>query len=195
MLTNREFKDKKYLLEENREKKEPKNLSKIRIEKFEKIRELEKERCSIIVPVNTKEIFYRSNGICINNSANITIRKRSLKEYYCCYDGDLEQLREEEYKQMLEHYRSYLKDSRKGFSVFIKQYIIVDELLLKRLIEEVSKTKQQRYKKRVIWERHMDLNCIDSNSLRLFEELKKMTSSEKLRIKEMIEYNKKYAKK
>ncbi|WP_338852066.1 hypothetical protein ACSXBO_01470 [Clostridium perfringens] len=195
MLTNREFKDKKYLLEENREKKEPKNLSKIRIEKFEKIRELEKERCSIIVPVNTKEIFYRSNRICINNSANITIRKRSLKEYYCCYDGDLEQLREEEYKQMLEHYRSYLKDSKKGFSVFIKQYIIVDELLLKRLIEEVSKTKQQRYKKRVIWERHMDLNCIDSNSLRLFEELKKMTSSEKLRIKEMIEYNKKYAKK
>lgn len=195
MLTNREFKDKKYLLEENREEKEPKNLSKIRIEKFKKIRELEKERCSIIVPVNTKEIFYRSNGICINNSANITIRKRRLKEYYCCYDGDLEQLREEEYKQMLEHYRSYLKDSRKGFSVFIKQYIIVDELLLKRLIEEVSKTKQQRYKKRVIWERHMELNCIDSNSLRLFEELKKMTSSEKLRIKEMIEYNKKYAKK
>ncbi|WP_279230472.1 hypothetical protein ACNULB_01515 [Clostridium perfringens] len=41
----------------------------------------------------------------------------------------------------------------------------------------------------------MELNCIDSNSLRLFEELKKMTSLEKLRIKEMVEYNKKYAKK
>lgn len=195
MLTNREFEDKKYLLEENREKKEPKNLSKIRIEKFEKIRELEKERCSISVPVNTKEIFYRSNGICINNSANITIRKRNLKEYYCCYDVDLEQLREQEYKQMLEHYRSYLKDSRKGFSTFIKQYIIVDELLIKRLIEEVSKTKQQRYKKRVIWERHKRLNCIDSNRLRLFEELNKMTLAEKIRVKEMVEYNKKYAKK
>ncbi|EDT13564.1 hypothetical protein [Clostridium perfringens] len=36
----------------------------------------------------------------------------------------------------------------------------------------------------------MELNCIDSNSLRLFEELKKMTSLEKLRIKEMVEYNK-----
>lgn len=36
----------------------------------------------------------------------------------------------------------------------------------------------------------MELNCIDRNSLRLFEELKKMTSLEKLRIKEMVEYNK-----
>ncbi|WP_283676174.1 hypothetical protein [Clostridium perfringens] len=196
MLTNIEFEDKKDLLEEQREKKkEQKNISKKRIEKFEKIRELEKERCSISVAVNTKEIFYRSNGICINNSANITIRKRNLKEYYCCYDFALKELREQEYKQMLEHYKSYLKDSRKGFSTFIKQYIIIDELLLYRLIEEVSDSKQQRYKKRVIWERHMELNYIDSNSLRLFEELNKMTLAEKIRVKEMVEYNKKYAKK
>lgn len=198
MLTNEEFRSK--LDHKNcmsREKKVKQlcelNHSKSRIKKQLLLDTIEKERFNVVVPVDIEEKFYRSNYTTICTSAGINIRCRRFKEYYCISDISLQELREREFKQMIEHLEAYLKISRKGFLLFIRSYVIVDEVLLYELINYISKTPQQAYKKRVQWQRLKEEMTITRDNL--FQELESIKPAEKNHIKQMYEYNKKIYKK
>lgn len=195
MLTNEEFRSK--LDHKNYIAREKKlqaicelNYSKPRMEKQLLLDAIEKERLNIIVPVDIESKFYRSNYKTICTSGGIKIRCRKFKEYYCINDISIDEIKEKEFNQMLEHYRAYLSSSRKGFLLFIRNYIIIDESLLYKLIDHVSTTPQQAYKKRVQWKRLKEENKITRANL--FQELEGMKPAEKNHIKQMYEYNKKY---
>lgn len=117
------------------------------------------------------------------------MRFRKFKEYYCINEMSIQDLKEREFKQMLEHLEAYLKISRKGFLLFIRNYVTVDESLLYELIKHVSITPQQAYKKRVQWKRLKEEMMITRPNL--FQELERMKLAEKNHIKQMYEYNKK----
>ena len=104
----------------------------------------------------------------------------------------IQELREREFKQMLEHLKAYLKVSRKGFFLFIRNYVIVDEVLLYDLINYISTTPQQAYKKRVQWQRLKEEMTITRANL--FQELEQITPRQKDHIKQMYEYNQKIYK-
>lgn len=198
MLTNEEFRSKlDHKIYMTREKKVKPlcemNHSKSRIKKQLLLDAIEKERLNVVVPVDTEEKFYRSNYTTICTSGGINIRCRRLKEYYCISDISLKELREREFKQMLEHLEAYLKISRKGFLLFIRNYVIVDEVLLYDLINHISITPQQAYKKRVQWQRLKEEMTI--TRFKLFQELESIKPAEKNHIKQMYEYNKKIYKK
>ena len=198
MLTNEEFRNKLdhkiYMTREKRVKPLCElNYSKARQKKQLLLDAIEKERLNVVVPVDTEEKFYRSNYKTICTTGGINIRCRKFKEYYCINDMTIQELREKELQQMLEHYRAYLSTSRKGFLLFIRNYIIVDEYLLYELIDRISTTPQQAYKKRTQWKRLKAEVII--NSTNLFQELEKMTLTQKSHIKQMYEYNKQIYKK
>lgn len=198
MLTNEKFRSKldhKIYMARKKKLKEvcELNHSKSRIKKQLLLDAIEKERFNVVVPVDTEEKFYRSNYKTICTSGGINIRCRRFKEYYCISDISIQELREREFKQMLEHYRAYLSISRKGFLLFIRNYIIVDEILLYDLIKHISTTPQQAYKKRVQWQRLKEEVVI--TRVNLFQELERMKPAEKNHIKQMYEYNKKIYKK
>lgn len=198
MLTNEEFRSKlDHKIYMAREKKVKPlcelNYSKSRINKQLLLDEIEKERFNVIVPIDTEEKFYRSNYKNICTSGGINIRCRRFKEYYCINEMSIQELREREFKQMLEHLEAYLKISRKGFLLFIRNYVIVDEVLLYDLINHISTTPQQAYKKRVQWQRLKEEMTITRDNL--FQELESIKPAEKNHIKQMYEYNKKIYKK
>lgn len=198
MLTNEEFRNKldhKIYMESEKKVKTTHalNQSKSRIKKQLLLDAIEKERLNVVVPVDTEEKFYRSNYITICTSGGINIRCRRFKEYYCIKDISIQELREREFTQMLEHLEAYLKVSRKGFLLFIRNYVIVDEVLLYELINYISKTPQQAYKKRAQWQRLKEEMKI--TRVNLFQELERINSGEKNHIKQMHEYNEKIYKK
>lgn len=197
MLTNEEFRSKldhkNYMARENKLKAICElNYSKPRMEKQLLLDAIEKERLNVVVPVDTEEKFYRSNYNTICTSGGINIRCRRFKEYYCISDISIQELREREFKQMLEHLKAYLKVSRKGFLLFIRNYVIVDEVLLYDLINYISTTPQQAYKKRVQWQRLKEEMTITRANL--FQELEQITPRQKDHIKQMYEYNQKIYK-
>ena len=198
MLTNEEFRSKlDHKIYMAREKKVKLlcelNHSKSRIKKQLLLDAIEKERLDVVVPIDTEEKFYRSNYMTICTSGGINIRCRRFKEYYCISDISIQELREREFKQMLEHLEAYLKISRKGFLLFIRNYVIVDEVLLYDLIKHISTTPQQAYKKRVQWQRLKEEMTI--TRVNLFQQLEHIKLAEKNHIKQMYEYNKKIYKK
>lgn len=198
MLTNEEFRIKlDNKIYKARQKKVKQlcelNHSKSRIKKQLLLDTIEKERLNVVVPVDIEEKFYRSNYTTICTSGGINIRCRRFKEYYCISDISIKELREREFKQMMEHLEAYLKISRKGFLLFIRNYVIVDEVLLYELINYISTTPQQAYKKRVQWQRLKEEMTITRANL--FQELECMKPAEKNHIKQMHEYNKKIYKK
>lgn len=198
MLTNEEFISK---LEHKIYMARPKkvkslcelNHSKSRIKKQLLLDAIEKDRLNVVVPVDTEEKFYRSNYTTICTSGGINIRCRRFKEYYCISDTSIQELREREFKQMLKHLEAYLKISRKGFLLFIRNYVVVDEVLLYDLIKHITTTPQQAYKKRVQWQRLKEEMTITRANI--FQELESMKPAEKNHIKQMYEYNKKIYKK
>lgn len=197
MLTNGEFRSKldhkNYMAREKKLKAICElNYSKPRMEKQLLLDAIEKERLNVVVPVDTEEKFYRSNYKTICTSGGINIRCRRFKEYYCISDISIQELREREFKQMLEHLKAYLKVSRKGFLLFIRNYVIVDEVLLYDLINYISTTPQQAYKKRVQWQRLKEEMTITRTNL--FQELEQITPRQKDHIKQMYEYNQKIYK-
>ena len=197
MLTNEEFRSKldhkNYMAREKKVKAICElNYSKPRMEKQLLLDAIEKERLNVVVPVDTEEKFYRSNYKTICTSGGINIRCRRFKEYYCISDISLQELREREFKQMLEHLEAYLKISRKGFLLFIRNYVIVDEVLLYELIKIISSTPQQAYKKRVQWQRLKEEMTITRANL--FQELEQISPRQKDHIKQMYEYNQKIYK-
>lgn len=198
MLTNEEFRNKldhKIYMESEKKVKTTHGLnqSKSRIKKQLLLDTIEKNRLNVVVPVDTEEKFYRSNYITICTSGGINIRCRRFKEYYCINDISIQGLREREFKQMLEHLEAYLEFSRKGFLLFIRNYVIVDEVLLYELINYISTTPQQAYKKRVQWQRLKEEMKI--TRVNLFQELERINPAEKNHIKQMHEYNEKIYKK
>lgn len=198
MLTNEEFRSKldhkTYMARQKKVKSIYElNHSKSRIKKQLLLDEIEKKRLNIVVPVDTEEKFYRSNYTTICTSGGINIRCRRFKEHYCINDISIKDLRAREFKQMLEHLEAYLKISRKGFWLFIRNYVIVDEILLYELINYISTTPQQAYKKRVQWQRLKEEMKI--TRVNLFKELERINSAEKNRIKQMHEYNREKYKK
>lgn len=197
MLTNEEFRckldHKIYMIRKKKIKPLCElNHSKSRIKKQLLLDEIEKERLNVVVPVDTEEKFYRSNYMTICTSGGINIRCRRFKEYYCISDISIEELREREFKQMINHLEAYLKISRKGFLLFIRNYVIVDEVLLYDLIKHISTTPQQAYKKRVQWQRLKEEMAIQE--VNIFHQLEHIKPSEKNHIKQMYEYNKKICK-
>lgn len=197
MLTNGEFRSKldhkNYMAREKKLKAICElNYSKPRMEKQLLLDAIEKERLNVVVPVDTEEKFYRSNYKTICTSGGINIRCRRFNEYYCISDISIQELREREFKQMLEHLKAYLKVSRKGFLLFIRNYVIVDEVLLYDLINYISTTPQQAYKKRVQWQRLKEEMTITRTNL--FQELEQITPRQKDHIKQMYEYNQKIYK-
>ena len=198
MLTNEKFRsklDNKIYMESEKKRKSTfvLNNSKSRVKKQLLLDAIEKERFNVVVKVDTKEKFYRSNYTNICTSGGINIRCRRFKEYYCISDITIKELREREFKQMVEHLEAYLKISRKGFLLFIRNYVIVDEVLLYELIDYISKTPQQAYKKRVQWKRLKEEMTI--TRVNLFQQLELIKESDKNHIKQMHEYNKKIYKK
>lgn len=192
MLTNEEFRSKldhkNYMAREKKLKAICElNYSKPRMEKQLLLDAIEKERLNVVVPVDTEEKFYRSNYKTICTSGGINIRCRRFKEYYCISDISIQELREREFKQMLEHLKAYLKISRKGFLLFIRNYVIVDEVLLYELIKIISSTPQQAYKKRVQWQRLKEEMTITRANL--FQELECMKPVEKNHIKQIVNVN------
>ena len=180
MITNSEFAyklDDKIKKEDNRKYRNANemNYSKVREEKLNAIGTIEKERVGLIVPLETEVEFYRSKYLNINKSGMTAIRKRNLKEYYCINDIELQELQEQEYQQMLKHYYYHKDRTTKCWSMFIRSYPIVDDILLDRLINETSTTKQQAYKKRIQWKRYTELNTIGNNNL--FNELERLSPS------------------
>ena len=197
MLTNEEFRSKldhkNYMAREKKLKAICElNYSKPRMEKRLLLDAIEKERLNIIVPVDIEPKFYRSNYKTICTSSGIKIRCRKFKEYYCINDISIDEIKEKEFNQMLEQYKAYLASSRKGFLLFIRNYIIIDETLLYKLIDHISTTPQQAYKKRVQWKRLKEENKITIPSL--FKELEQITPRQKDHIKQMYEYNQKIYK-
>lgn len=198
MLTNEEFISKlDHKIYMARQKKVKSlcelNHSKSRIKKQLLLGVIEKDRLNVVVPFDTEEKFYRSNYTTICTSGGINIRCRRFKEYYCISDISIQELREREFKQMLKHLEAYLKISRKGFLLFIRNYVVVDEVLLYDLIKHITTTPQQAYKKRVQWQRLKEEMTITRANI--FQELESMKPAEKNHIKQMYEYNKKIYKK
>ena len=194
MLTNEKFKLKREISVIKKEqgtsnmKKYSRYCCVKTISRYNKIKINEGWRVKVIIEAEAEEDFYRSQYIIYNVNSAVTIRKRNFREYYCINDIELNELKDIEFKQMLESYYRWKKNTRKAFIMFLKSYVIVDENLLMRLIRITSTTKQQVYKKKTILKRFREENKLGIHNL--FDELKKITPVEMQRIKEMGEYNK-----
>lgn len=195
MLTNDEFNERIFNLEERREialdrRKDIKTLycvKKTQI-KLSKISINEKAKVKVILD-GSEERFYRSKYINYNTIQLNIIRKRNFKVYYCTNRYTIKELRELELNQMLSHYHEIKRSTRKAFIMFLKSYVIVDESLLVEMIDIISDTRQQKYKKMIILERFKEENSLMIGSV--FNDLEALSQLEIRRIKEMDEYNKK----
>ena len=195
MLTNDEFNERIFDLEERREialdrrknikilycaKKSQIKLSKISIN--------EKAKVKVILD-GSEERFYRSKYINYNTVQLNIIRKRNFKVYYCTNRYTLKELRKLELNQMLNQYYEIKRKTRKAFIMFLKSYVVIDEELIIEMIDIISDTRQQKYKKMTILKRFKKENSLEIGNL--FTELEGLSQLQIRRIKEMDDYNKK----
>ncbi|MGG7213566.1 hypothetical protein ACQPUY_08095 [Clostridium nigeriense] len=148
MLTNEEFNERIFDLEECREisldrRKNIKLLYCVESskEKSNKISINEKAKVKVMLDVS-EERFYRSKYINYNTGQLNIIRKRNFKAYYCTDRYTLEELKQVELNQMLNHYHEIKRNTRKAFIMFLKSYVVVDEELLIEMIDIISDTRQ-----------------------------------------------------
>ncbi|MDB2153817.1 hypothetical protein [Clostridium butyricum] len=195
MLTNEEFNERIFDLEEYRQISLDRRKN-IRLlyyiersqEKLNKISINEKAKVKVIFD-GSEERFYRSKYINYNTVQLNIIRKRNFKVYYCTNRCTLEELKKVELNQMINHYYKIKRNTRKAFIMFLKSYVVIDESLLIEMINIISDTRQQKYKKMIVLERFKKENSLEIGDL--FKELEGLSELEVRRVKEMDEYNKK----
>ena len=182
MLTNDEFNERIFDLEERQEialdrRKDIKILyceKKSQI-KLSKISINEKAKVKVILD-GSEEKFYRRKYINYNTVQLNIIRKRNFKVYYCTNRYTLKELRKLELNQMLNHYYEIKRNTRKAFIMFLKSYVVIDEELLIEMIDIISDTRQQKYKKMIILERFKKENSLMIGNI--FNELEALSQLE-----------------
>ena len=184
------FEKKELVIDTNGKGKEASRKTKQKELKNSYISEVEKSITKVDCTVKPleKEDFYRQRYLQTAKGL-ATIRQRRMKEYYCISGRTIQELKDEEFKRMLDSYRIFeARVKRKAFKSFLENYVVIDYGLLEQLIDEISSSRQQRYNKRVTVAIVFD---IDISTIKgFFRYLDSMTDNEKRRVKEMWEYNK-----
>lgn len=196
MIKNEEFSNRLYQREYKIRFKDRKDskvmyINKNREEKQKNIHIAFNERIEVTVGLQQEGKFYREKYHRFNVMDGIQARQRNIKEYYCSNNITVDELEQMELEQMQNYYNKLMQESRKSWIRFISSYVMIDYRLMLSFIHLNSSTPQQAYKKRIMFNRHIETYGIDKYKVNLFEQLERMKPQEKERIKQMIEYNKK----